>query len=217
MQMKYLTKYLFSFTLGMLASTYTFAQTTQQIIDTDINKNSAAPFYKWEVGIDALPLIDKAKDAFGYIVKRNYQTSSGRKALRLKLLPQISTSPGTSGTARTNNSSINIAIGYEFQKMFGHFSAIYGFEPFYQHSLVKVTVIPSGVISFKQTDSKIGISGFIGGRYYINNHIALTLETHLVYQYRTTKSEDVSTFYSFGNYNQILINPVHALYISYHF
>lgn len=208
------TKAVVYFLSIMLMSTSTIAQISQQ---TSENINSSeVPSYKWEVGIDALSLTNRAKDAFGFIVKRNYQASSGRKALRLKFLPRLVNSPGTGGTARENNSSINIAVGYEWQKMYNNFSVLYGVEPFFQYNIIKVTSLSTGTVSFSQTDTKVGISGFIGGRYYINKHLSLTVETHLIYQYYNANGDN-NTASSFGNYNQVFINPLHAFYLGYHF
>ncbi|GAB3992388.1 hypothetical protein GCM10028807_25370 [Spirosoma daeguense] len=169
---------------------------------------------KWEIGIDLLSLIDKSKDAFGFVVKRNFNANNGRKAIRFKVLPRTLYSPGA--TLNENNSSFFVAMGYERQKLVGRFSVLYGIEPFFQYSIVKIKQVSNGALTLQQTDTKVGLDGFIGGRYYINNHLSATIETHLVYQYRSTEGESGTVRYS-GDYNQVFINPIHALYLSYHF
>lgn len=197
-----------------LSLTHCFSQDSTHTKANDMS----VPFYKWEIGIDALPLIGKAKDPFGYILKRNFQSASGRQALRLKLLPKLQYIPLPEGNQ--NSININLTIGYEWQKLYNQFAILYGFDPYIEYGQIKLTSDTKGIIT-KQTTLKLGASAFVGGRYYLGKHLALTLETHLFYQYYNFKAVDNSSGSSLaGAYlktHQIYLNPVNALYLSYHF
>jgi hypothetical protein len=163
-------------------------------------------------------LIDKAKDPFGYILKRNFRSASGRQALRLKLVPRFEFIPLTQ--ANRNTSDIRVAVGYEWQKLYNRFGVLYGFEPYYEYLQIKLTSNANGLIT-KQKTFKVGTSAFIGGRYYIGKHFAVTLETYLLYQYYDFKMVDNSPGSSLASASlkthQIYFNPINTLYLSYHF
>ena len=200
--------------LSVLPSTYMFAQDTQQPVSTDISTKPIVPFYKWELGLDALPLIDKAKDSFGYVLKRNFQKENGRQALRLKLLPRFGYS-SVGGTV--SNSSVYLAVGYEWQKLYGRFAVLYGLEPFfrYDHNLVAGQNI-NARSEAKQINT--GLSGFVGGRYYIGNHFSVSVESHLIYNFYSGKITNSGNISSGDARQHIeLFNPIHAVYFSYHF
>lgn len=212
--MKTLLKYIVAVSIVSSFNTYAIAQSEQQSVDIGSKKISTVPFYKWEIGIDALPLIDKSKDPFGYVLKRNFQKDNGRQALRLKLLPRIGFS-GVGGTV--SNSSIYLAVGYEWQKLYGRFATLYGLEPFirYDHNII------DGQIASANSDTKrlnTGLNGFLGGRYYIGSHFAITLESHLIYNYQKVDIND-SGLVGFIRVreNIIYFNPLHTVYLSYHF
>lgn len=172
------------------------------------------PFYKWEIGIDVLPLADKAKDAFGYVVKRNFQTSNGRRALRLKFLPSLSAS-FVGGTV--SNTYLYTAVGYEWQKLYGRFAALYGVEPFfrYSHNVIKGQNSAAGS-DIKQINT--GLSGLLGGRYYLGGHFALTIESHLIYNFYSSDITNTGNVASgYARQHTEYVNPIHAVYFSYHF
>lgn len=176
-----------------------------------------AAFYEWEAGIDLLPLIDKSRDGFGFIVKRNFQTTTPteRSALRLKLRPQLLRTSGRQTTGE-RQSSISLAVGYEKQKLYGRFSVLYGAELFLQRSRSQFGSTTVNRIVSQQTSNTIGISGFVGGRYYLGKHLAATLESHLIYQ--RTRSEGFTGSDTFASRaNQLFVEPIHAIYLSYHF
>lgn len=206
-------KYLFFSAVFSLLSHLSFSQESTQLQ----SDHKLVPFCKWEVGVDLLPLADKSKDAFGYIVKRNFQTANGLQALRFKLLPRFVTGPGTGSGADEKQSSIYLAIGLERQKMYGHFSVLYGLEPYLRYSSIKVKSTTTGLEVINQTDTNLGVAGFIGGRYYVSNHISFTLESHLVYQYRDLNGSTGSLSSYFSRTHQLFVEPLHALYVSYQF
>lgn len=207
-------KYLLIAVAIFLNITYSVGQDSTH---ANVNKESI-PFYKWEIGIDVLPLIDKAKDPFGYILKRNFQSASGRQALRLKILPKWQYTPLIGGDSYAY--SINLAIGYEWQKLYNHFAILYGFDPYFQRDQIKISGNQVGVIT-EQNTLKVGVSGFIGGRYYLGKHIAVTLESHLFYQYYDTKMNNYSPNNPLGSaftkYHSVYFNPINTVYLSYHF
>lgn len=212
--MKSMTRFFLFTLLGILTHIYTLAQSAQQLASIENSTNSTVPFYKWELGIDALPLIDKAKDPFGYILKRNFQKEDGRQAIRLKFLPRFGYSD-VGGTV--SNSSVYVAIGYEWQKLYGKFAVLYGLEPFfrYDRNLIAGQNTSAGS-EVKQINT--GLSGFVGGRYYIGNHFSVSIESHLVYNFYSgsiSNSGNVSS----GDAKQHIefFNPIHAVYFSYHF
>lgn len=176
-----------------------------------------AAFYEWEMGIDLLPLIDKSSDGFGFLIKRNFQTTTPteRSALRLKFRPQVQRTSGQRVTGE-RQSSVSLAVGYEKQKLYGRFSVLYGAEPFIQRSLNRVRAATANQALSEQSSTIIGISGFVGGRYYLGKHLAATLESHLIYQ--RTNSEGFTNGARFtGQANQLFAEPIHAIYLSYHF
>ncbi|MBD2704315.1 hypothetical protein IC229_26965 [Spirosoma sp. BT702] len=211
-------QYLLTSFLLLFISSFSFCQDSIQVK----SNKSVVPFYKWEVGIDLLPLVDKAKDAYGYVLKRNYELASGRKALRLKVWPRFLVNPGTGvggavGTGEEKQTSINLALGYERQKLYGHFAVLYGLEPYFHYSLIRVLVIPSGLEAIRQEETRLGVAGFIGGRYYVGSHLSFTLESHLVYQYRDFSGNQQNVASYFQRTHQLFIEPIHALYVSYQF
>lgn len=194
----------------LLLSFYLSAQNTIE---------NPVPFYKWEVGIDLLPLVDKSKDAFGYIVKRNFELENGRKAFRFKLLPRFLSGPGTGSGADEKRTTINLAIGYERQRAFGYFAVLYGFEPYFRYSSIRVLSTATGLEANRQTNTNLGVAGFIGGRYYVGNHLSFTLESHLIYQYQDFNGRNnvgsVASY--FQRSHQLFVEPIHALYVGYQF
>ncbi|QKZ14979.1 hypothetical protein [Spirosoma sp. KUDC1026] len=176
----------------------------------------AVPFYKWEIGIDLLPLADKSKDAFGYIVKRNFQTENGRQALRFKLLPRFVSGPGGSG-ADAKDSSIKLALGFERQKMYGHFSVLYGLEPYFSYRTARTKSTTTGIVVTRQNDTSFGVAGFVGGRYYVGNHVSFTLESHLVYQFQDQNGSIDNVGSYFARTHILFAEPLHAVYVSYQF
>lgn len=193
-----------------------FSSSAQNTTETQSNERSV-PFYKWEVGIDLLPLADKSKDAFGYMVKRNYELANGRKALRFKLLPRFLSGPGTGSGADEKQTAISLAIGYERQRIYGHFAVLYGFEPYFRYSSIRVISTTTGLEVVRQTDTNLGIAGFIGGRYYVGNHISFTIESHLVYQYRDFNGDNSGVASYFSRSHQLFAEPLHAVYVGYQF
>lgn len=201
------------FAVFIFISNSSFSQESAQI-NPDRN---LVPFYKWEVGIDLLPLVDKSKDAYGYIVKRNYQAANGRKALRFKLLPRFVTGPGTGSGADGKQSVIYFAVGYERQRMYGRFSVLYGVESYLRYSSISIKSTSTGLEVLKQIDTSLGVAGFIGGRYYVGNHVSFTLESHLIYQYRDQNGSFSNVGSYFSREHQLSAEPLHALYVSYQF
>lgn len=202
------------FFLSLLVCTCTLAQNTQQTIGVETTTSATLPFYKWEIGLDALPLIDKAKDSFGYVLKRNFQGENGRQAVRLKLLPRFGHS-NVGGSV--SNSSIYVAVGYEWQKIYGRFAVLYGLEPFFRYE----NNISVGQVTNYRTQVKntyVGSSGFIGGRYYLGNHFSLTVESHLIYNYHKGSTFNIGNASSgMAREHTLSTNPIHSFFLSYHF
>ena len=175
--------------------------------------STTLPFFKWEVGIDLLPLIDKSNDAFEYVLKRNFQKTNGREALRIKFLPSV----GYSGVkGNTTLLGVNLAVGYEWQNIYGRFATLYGVEPYVRYFSNAVNGQFGAHSSLK--DLNIGASGFIGGRYYINRHISLSLESHLIYTYHYLDATNIGNAAGmFTREHSLQFNPIHSLFISYHF
>jgi hypothetical protein len=195
-----------------------FSSSAQNTTETPSNEKSV-PFHKWEVGIDLLPLADKSKDAFGYMVKRNYELANGRKALRFKLLPRFLSGPGSGSGAGADakESGMKLAIGFERQKIYGRFSILYGLEPYFSYRLARTKSTTTGIVVTSQNDTRLGVAGFIGGRYYAGNHISFTLESHLVYQYQDFNGDNSGVASYFSRSHQLFAEPLHALYVSYQF
>lgn len=202
------------FLLVMKMCTTANAQIGTQVMKPEVDTSSAAPFYKWEFGIDVLPLVDKSRDAFGYILKRNFKGKSGRKALRLKFLPRFGNS-SLDGDVTT--SAINLAVGYEWQRTHGRFATLYGIEPSIRSSRNIIT--PSNSRNKTEVfDTYIGANAFIGGRYYLGKHFAITIESHAIYNYHIIDGSNLNLVSSFKVREHIFfINPIHALYVNYHF
>jgi hypothetical protein len=190
------------------------AQTGSNALDDDNTRTTTTRFYKWEIGLDLLPLAEKSKDAFGFILKRNFKYTNGREALRIKFLPSL----GYSGVGgNTTLLGINLAVGYEWQKTYGRFSTLYGVEPYVRFFSNEISGQSRGAHS-NYNDLNIGASGFIGGRYYINRHISLSLESHLVYTYHYLNASNIGNASRiFTREHGLQFNPIHALYINYHF
>lgn len=184
---------------------------------TSVTPEAEPTFYEWEAGVDLLPLIDKSNDAFGFIVKHNFRTtsSSDRSALRLKFRPQLGRT-SLQQTAQDRQSSIYLAIGYEKQKMYGHFSLLYGAEPFIQYSHNRIGSASAIRQVSEQTSIIVGVGGFVGGRYYIGKHLAATLESHLIYQNSSSKASTNGSRFS-TRASQLFVEPIHTIYLSYHF
>ena len=180
--------------------------------------NSVIPFSKWEFGLDALPLINKSKDSFGFIVKRNFQKNGEIRAARLKIWPYFANSlPYDGGTVMQTDYTVNVAIGYEWQKQHERFTFLYGLEPFlrYKHSTV-LNINTNALSEVNQVNS--GLSGFVGGKYYLGSHFSMSAESHLVYNFYRGGLISGSVSYGTGvTENNIYINPIHAVYLSYQF
>ncbi|MDH4461005.1 MAG: hypothetical protein ACK4UP_11030 [Spirosomataceae bacterium] len=180
--------------------------------------NSVIPFSKWEFGLNTLPLINKSRDSFGFIVKRNFQRNGEMRAARLKILPSFANSlPYDGGTILQTDYAIDVAIGYEWQKQYDRFTFLYGLEPFFRYKQLTVSNINTYVVSeAKQLNT--GLSCFIGGKYYLGSHFSVSAESHLVYNYYRGGLISGSVYYGTGvSSNNIDINPIHAVYLSYQF
>jgi hypothetical protein len=180
--------------------------------------NSIIPFSKWEFGLNALPLIDKSRDSFGFIVKRNFHNNGEMRAARLKILPSFANSlPYDGGTAAQTDYAIDVAIGYEWQKQHDRFTFLYGIEPFLRYKHLTVSNINTYVVS-EVNQLNTGLSSFVGGKYYLGSHFSVSAESHLVYNFYRGGLVSGSVSYGTGvSANNIYINPIHAIYMSYQF
>ena len=190
------------------------AQSNLPEVNTKADTNTI-PFYKWEVGIDLLPLIGKSRDVFGYIVKRNFQTQdqNHRQALRVKFLPSLAWS--NLGGASASNNYYYAALGYEWQNMMNRFSILYGGEAFILHERLK-NGSPSSPGYYSNVEINTGLRGFIGCRYFLSSRFSLSLESHLVYNYRVAKVDGILADLESRDHT-ITINPINAIYLNYHF
>lgn len=178
--------------------------------------NSIIPFSKWEFGLNALPLIDKSRDSFGFIVKRNFHNNGEMRAARLKILPSFANSlPYDGGTVAQTDYTIDVAIGYEWQKQYDRFTFLYGLEPFLRYKKLTVLNVNTQMVS-EANQLNTGLSCFIGGKYYLGSHFSVSAESHLLYNYYRGGLISGTVYYGTGvSSNNIYINPIHAIYISY--
>jgi hypothetical protein len=210
--MKLITKSIECFFASILLwNTNVFSQNTN-------SDNSIIPFSKWEFGLNTLPLIDKSRESFGFIVKRNFQKNGEMRAARLKILPYFANSlPYDGGTASQTDYAIDVAIGYEWQKQHDRFTFLYGIEPFLRYKHLTVSNINTYVVS-EVNQLNTGLSGFVGGKYYLGSHFSVSAESHLVYNFYRGGLVSGSVSYGTGvSTNNIYINPIHAIYMSYQF
>ncbi|MFT4032996.1 MAG: hypothetical protein QM669_11300 [Siphonobacter sp.] len=205
-----------AFLVGALSSTIAHAQYLSKD-STSLRIQSSVPFYKWEVGIDLLPLIDKSQDPYGYVFKRTYLTSEGRKSIRFKFLPWFLSGIGAGSGVDEKQYSIFFSLGVEKQRIWGRFAIIYGLDPFFRNTFLQDKSTVTGLVLVKRTDIYLGASAFIGGRYYITNHLSATLESHLIYEYRDYNAYESWIGSIFYRTHTISTKPINTLYLSYHF
>ncbi|MFT4032994.1 MAG: hypothetical protein QM669_11290 [Siphonobacter sp.] len=199
-----------AFLVGALSSTIAHAQYLSKD-STSLRIQSSVPFYKWEVGLNTLSLIDKTRDPIGYIIKRNFQTEKGRQALRLKVKPGLN----FSGMGINSlNLTINTGIGYEWQKLYNRLGVLYGIEPFFKYFRSSI----SGATQPSSWQIDLGSTFFLGGRYYIGSHFSVTLESHLVYTFQSSHYENFgNAIIAWSRGHSLVLSPINTLYLSYHF
>jgi hypothetical protein len=192
--------------------------TTYSANGQDVEETQNLPYWTGEVGIDLLPLINKGQDPSGYVVKFNLKTKhfNTRQAFRVKIRPGLSSQTiYGNGQVGVSNSSWYLSVGYEWQKLYGRFGVLKGVEPFLFNNSVTAPNTSTGNSSL--SESNAGISGFLGGRYYLGKHVAITVESHLIYN-----SRQIGRPLNFGTQvsseeKSFVFYPIRAVYLSYHF
>lgn len=172
---------------------------------------------KWEIALDALPLIDKQSDAFGFLV-RKYMGDSARKALRFKLNPIYG--DGLNTSTQLEDFTIGTGLGLEWLKRYGRATVYYGLEgDFAFRRYLLFTSTPSGTVVdiFPARVYTSAANAFLGGRYNIGSRWAMSVESFLRYQYISGGGRVPSGLR--GSYfdRSLRIIPIRAIYLSYRF
>lgn len=202
--------------ISVLFSTIVFNTNAQESTSSSFNN----PRNKWEIGLNTLSLFDMSqKVAPGLLIKRYTQTEKGGSAVRFKISPRIINASAPKGSANqrnlySKNPGIFVALGYEWQKHYGRFTPYYGGEIFTSYNMFKAS--SGGIIGLKQTAFELGGSGFIGAKFYTTNHISFSVESHLLYTYYRLIQDGLS-FTADNSQRSLVLHPIYAFYLNYHF
>ena len=200
----------------------------------DFKVDQTLPAHKWEMGANIVPFLGPERD-FDFIVKR---AIGNNKAIRLRATPRYNNSknddyPIFDGVRFANGS---FSLGLEKRQTHGKFMFYYGgdFNFIYkiQSALIGIGISGPGVnpqpVLNKDYSKEFGggLSGIVGGKYFINHHISLSIESTLSANYKWSRSENGTIFYD-GQPARLFVNEtlgtqisfvgLSAFFLSYHF
>jgi hypothetical protein len=170
---------------------------------------------KWELAIDALPLLDKQSDAFGFLL-RKYVGDSARKAIRFKLNPLYGNGLNTSN--QREDYTIGVGLGLDWLKRYGRTAIYYGFEGDFSFRRYRLFISDSGgnvLGSYPASERRWAANVFVGGRYQIHQRWAVSVESFLRYQYIFGDGRLPSGFKASYFDKSLRIIPIRVLYLSY--
>ncbi|KQS24788.1 hypothetical protein ASG33_23845 [Dyadobacter sp. Leaf189] len=193
---------------------------------------------KWEVGVDLHSLLfdrrERAIMSSGYslIIKRQFQENALR--FRPNFALEYMPNPSVKGTNQPRSYDLSFDLGYERQRKSRRFVHYYGVDFRLKFIKVNSTVgigLNDSTSTFTQEKghtSGIGIAPFIGGKYFITDRIAISLETRCMLSYLRVRSstqqvnidnQPVSPKLDAANTNGVNfdIHPISAIFISYTF
>ncbi|MCF0075586.1 hypothetical protein LZD49_34255 [Dyadobacter sp. CY261] len=145
----------------------------------------------WEIGVDLLPLIDKEKNNFNVILRKNY----GNKSVRLRPIFNSQFSPSPIGNSNFENKRVEFGffIGNEWRKkVSSRMLLFYGAEIGYSKARRRDAVLAdtAGSSQYERLDSKqLNILGniFIGPKFFITKDISFSIETNIGTKWRKGK------------------------------
>ncbi|MFN8346249.1 MAG: hypothetical protein U0X91_14700 [Spirosomataceae bacterium] len=187
--------------------------------------------HNWEVGLNLRPFFDTPIKV-GVMVKRSLKDKT--KAIRFRTAPEFyntnnKTFPGIGGTNFLNAS---FDLGIEKRKQSGRFVFYYGSDLRFIFQL-DATNIGLGINQPNPSLSRnyfryiaTGISGIIGGKFFLNHRFSLSAETSLSLTYGWTRREMGTVDYNLRPINLLIeessgallfLNGLSVFMISYHF
>lgn len=191
----------------------------------------------WEVALDLLPLIDKQKSDYNFLLRRNY----GNKALRFKLLFDGSSDRNSMGNKNFQRNTLGLGffLGHEWQKhITNNFIVYYGADFGYTSTQNKDNALddPNGSNFYSVIYSKIihlRLNPFFGSKYYFTRNLSTSIESTLDtdwYQGRVKTEryqsasiitdQDLFLSKTAGKtnwYKRYQFIPLYKIYLSYHF
>lgn len=197
-----------------------------------IDKNSEIKPYKWDVGADLLWLIDKNSVPPSVFVRLNTDKNNRLSAYRFRLggdyTEHLNAIDTLSSTQTKTNLKVFASLGKEWQKQYDQFQLFYGSDLFlnYRLFIFEYSKDEEGFFP-KERDISLGVSPFVGMRYFLSSRISFSTEAHLNIYFHEW---DKKTFYANPDpwaplevvrhrvhYLKMNVNPIYALNLHYHF
>jgi hypothetical protein len=215
------TLFLFLFTLLLL-----------QVRAQQRAPDDAFPRYKWEVGTDLLFFTKWRNVPPSLFVRLN---TGSRAAWRFRVggnysehLNPLAIDTSLTGTTQIKTNLIAFAsTGREWQRQMGRFQFFYGSDIFTQYFLRRAELaIVLGKDYFpKDKEFSIGVSPFLGVKFFIHPQVSLSAESHIDLYYYSFKRENFAHngyefFYSdfkLKYFKTDFDSPIYVLNLMFHF
>lgn len=194
--------------------------------------------YPWDVSTDLLFVIDKNVVPPSVLVRRNTKTKKDRlTAYRFRLggdysehLDPAPVDTGLSATSYRKTALVSfVSIGREWQKQWNQFQLFYGTDLFVRYDLevLEYAIINGNDYYPKRKNLTVGVSPFIGMKFFIDSRISVSTEAHVDFSRYSEKTigyvpgpdpNNIDTDTVVNDYFQINFNqPLYVLNLSYHF
>lgn len=197
---------------------------------------AAFPRYKWELGTDLLFLVNRNTVPPSVFVRLN---SNHFTAWRFRVggsyAANTSTPPGwihlpssTGLTGIKTRMDAFLGVGREWQRDLGRFQLFYGsdiaFRLFSQRDKQGVFDQGKRFLPFRR-ETSVGLSPFIGMKYFIHPQVSVSAESHLDFYYRLLKLDSFAgnangeISFSTDRWAYLLADfrPLYVFHLSYHF
>ncbi|MCU0341545.1 MAG: hypothetical protein MUE30_16840 [Spirosomaceae bacterium] len=184
----------------------------------DYKVDQVLPSHRWDIGIDIIPFL-KPEMSLDFILKKSFK--GGLNAIRFRTAPQFNkyrnkTFPGIGGVTKVNAS---FGFGVERRQVLGRFTIYYGSDINFMYRLnsdnigIGVNQKSPTLVRNYYRNIGVGTSAFIGGKYFLNHRISLSIESTLALGYYWTRRETGEVDYDLKPIN-LLIEESSGLDIS---
>ena len=190
--------------------------------------------YRWDVSTDLLWLINKNTIPPSVFVRLNTEKNGRLMAYRFRLGGQYSEHLNPIDTISSTGTETDlrafVSIGKEWQKQYNQLQLFYGTDLFFDYRLFQIEAVQDekGWLP-RHRDISLGLSPFVGMRYFIHPRISFSTEAHVnAYFHQSylkvllgglTDPENPDPI--FGtlrlNYFRLNISPIYIINFTYHF
>jgi hypothetical protein len=140
--------------------------------------------YRWDIGSDLLWLVNKNSVLPSAFVRLNTERNGNLSAFRFRVggdyTEHLHTYDTLQSTLTKTDLTLFLSLGKEWQEQFNQFQLFYGVDLFY-HIVYKVLEFSQNKKGFFPRDraTSIGLSPFLGFRYFLHSRFSISTEAHL--------------------------------------